>query len=540
MQPHFNTTESARMTVSRKSRTPPFRWATHVALCGALMLGGCVGDTDSTGTNAELTGAFFARATPSTDSSLAKPLREMLQATTATSGRTPTPTELLDWAELTFPSLFPRTPTQAVNQTWTTYVYRLYPGTDWALGINTLDNSVLAVTQFTTATPQNIAVGHIGDYSCLVFPADCHPSVSDQPLAQRAGALASFLGKPKRLLVGLGDTDLADVIAQNIRIDIKDRYLTNVNVDGQYSWDRWGTGGGDYVTEVARDADAAGAIPMYTLYQMATWGDGNIFGLGHARFMTPYWDNVRLMFQKIKLYGKPVLVNLEPDLWGYAQQDRLLSGTTDATRQPALVKSVNPDCAHLTDTVASMGQCLVHMARTLAPNAYVGFPPAGWPGLDTDNEIAYLKQVGADTADFVIMQTLDRDAGCFEANYNGEDAMCTRESNTPYWWDATNQTTPNFTQEFAIARRFHDGLQLPLIWWQTPLGVPSDTPGGTKGAFRDNRVQYFLTRAQELVNAGSVAVVFSAGHPTQTNITSDGGQFKRLSTQYLAAPAALP
>ena len=349
-----------------------------------------------------------------------------------------------------------------------------------------------------------------------------------------------MLGKPKRLLIGLGDTQASDINSQSITIDIKDHYLTNINVDGQYSWDRWGTGGGDYVTEAARDSDTAGAIPMYTLYQMATWGDGNIFGLGHERFMTPYWNNVRLMFQKIKLYGKPVLVNFEPDLWGYAQQDRLISGTKDATLQPALVKSVNPDCAHLTDTVAGMGQCLVHMARTQAPNAYVGFPPAGWPGLETDNEIAFLQQVGADKADFVVIQTLDRDAGCFEATFTAEDALCNRVSATPYLWDATNRTSPTFTEHFATARRFHEGLGLPLVWWQTPQGVPSDTPGGVKGAFRDNRTQYFLTRASELVAAGGMAAVFSPGHFTQTSITTDGGQFQRLSKQYLASPAALP
>jgi hypothetical protein len=383
-------------------------------------------------------------------------------------------------------------------------------------------------------------LGRLTDFSCRVFPAECHSQIADEPLEKRAGALASILGKPNRLLIGLGDTAVTDIQAQNLQIDIKDHYLTNVNVDGQYSWDRWGAGDGVYVTEAARDSDAAGAIPMYTLYQMATWGDGNIFGLGHSRFMTPYWNNVRLMFQKIKVYGKPVLVNFEPDLWGYAQQDRLISGSTDATRQPALVKSVNPDCAHLTDTVAGMGQCLVHMARTQAPNAYVGFPPALWPGLGTDKEIAFMKQVGADKADFVVMQTLDRDAGCFEANYTGEDALCNRPSTTPYLWDASNRTSPTFTEHFATARRFHEGLGLPLIWWQTPQGVPSDSPGGVKGAFRDNRTQYFLTRAGELVGAGGVAAVFSPGHFTQTSIKTDNGQFQRLSKQYLMSPAALP
>lgn len=371
-------------------------------------------------------------------------------------------------------------------------------------------------------------------------PAPAPAPVASYPLAERAGALAQRWGKSKRMLIGLGTTDASDILAQGIKVDIKDHYLTSIGTYGHYSWDRWNTPSGSYVGVAAQSAESVGALPMFTLYQMATWGDGNLWGLKDTTFMTGYWDNVRLMYQQIKLYGKPVLVNLEPDFWGYAQEDRTLSGTKDATLQPALVKSVNGDCSALPDSVAGMGQCLVQMARTLAPNAYIGFPPSMWPTISTDNEIAFMKQVGAEKADFVVMQTLDRDAGCFEAGYTAEDALCTRVSSIPYWWDASNLTTPNFTSHFASARRFHEGLQLPLIWWQTPLGVPSDTPGGVKGAFRDNRVQYFLTHPQELVNAGGMGAVFSPGHPTQTTIKTDGGQFKRVSTQYLAAPAALP
>jgi hypothetical protein len=99
---------------------------------------------------------------------------------------------------------------------------------------------------------------------------------------------------------------------------------------------------------------------------------------------------------------------------------------------------------------------------------------------------------------------------------------------------------PTFTEHFAIARNLHVGLGLPLLWWQTPMGVPSATTGGSRNAFRDNRVEYFLTRSSEIVAAGGMGVVFSPGHVTQTDINTDGGQFKRLSTQYLAAPAALP
>lgn len=318
-----------------------------------------------------------------------------------------------------------------------------------------------------------------------------------------------------------------------MRIDIKDHYLNNFPTYGHYSWDRWGTGGGAYIAEAARDSVAVGAVPMYTLYQMATWGDGEISGLLDNAFMTGYWNNVRLMFQQIGIYGQPVLVNFEPDFWGYAHR-----ANSDPAQHTARVGTVNTNCATLPDNVAGMGECLLKMAREMAPNAYVGFPPSLFGDLQA-NELTYMQKVGAGKADFVVMQTLDRDAGCYEAFY-GNDSACNRLAGTKFYWDATNTSTPNFTDHFTTARNLHQGLGLPLLWWQTPQGVPSSTSGGTLNAFRDNRTDYFLTRPAELVAAGGVGVVFSPGHVTQTNINTDGGQFKRLSTQYFAAPAALP
>ena len=365
----------------------------------------------------------------------------------------------------------------------------------------------------------------------VVTPPAPPPPVSSYPLAQRPGVLAQRWGKPRRLLVGLGSTPVAAIQAQSLQPDIYDQYLVGV---GSGAWPGWNNPAGAYVGIVAANADKLGAVPMFTLYQMATLGDGNLSGLASTGFMQGYWDNVRLMYQQLKAYGKPALVNLEPDFWGYANR-----AVADPTQHAAHVASVNPDCATLPNTVAGMGECLVSMARRLAPNVYVGFPPALFPDLPTD-EVTYLSRVGATQADFVVMQTLDRDAGCFEAKYTGGDAACTRLSTLPYLWDSSNATQPSFTTHFANTRRFFEGLQLPVLWWQTPLGVPASTPGGTAYAFRDNRVDYFLNHPKELVAAGGVGVVFSAGQARQTNVSTDGGQFKRLSGQYLAAPTALP
>lgn len=357
--------------------------------------------------------------------------------------------------------------------------------------------------------------------------ARSHVDLGRWPLAQRAGALAQALGRPRRLLVGVGTTDTATVLGQGLAPDIYDQYINGVGSD---SWLSWNSPPGAYVDLVLQHADMVGAIPMFTLYQMAARGDGNISGLGDPAFMGAYWRQVHLLFERLGRYGRPVLVNFEPDFWGYAQRAQ-----PDPQRHPALVR-VNPDCAELPDTVAGVAACLLRSARLLAPQAYVGFPPSMFVDL-LPGDVAYMQKLGADQADFVVIQTLDRDAGCMEAQYR--PAGCVRNGRHWYWDEGQGGAAPNFSQHLAQARRYFEGLQRPLLWWQTPLGVPA--AAASQGPpWRDNRVRYFLTHPAELVAAGGVGVVFSPGERSQTTLRTDGGQFKTLSKAYLAQPAALP
>lgn len=347
-------------------------------------------------------------------------------------------------------------------------------------------------------------------------------------LEQKAAALAVKIGKPNRFLVGLGSVDLAVVQKQAIKPDIYDQYLNGVGSD---SWRNWNTPAGQYVQIVAKNADTLGAVPMFTLYQMASNGDGNLSGLSNPTFMANYWSNVKLLFQQLKTYGKPALVNFEPDFWGYAQR---LSNNADPATVYALVNTES-DCANLSNSVKGVADCLLQIARKYAPNAYVGFPPALFEDLHS-TALSYMQKLGAGKADFIVMQTLDRDAGCFEQT--PQPSYCQR-NNGPWYWDVTNTRSPNFKEHFALAKTYSDGLQLPVLWWQTPLGVPSDTPGGSVGKWRDNRASYFLTHTNEMIAVGALGAVFSTGEINQTSIETDGGQFKNLITNYLAQPAAL-
>jgi len=334
-----------------------------------------------------------------------------------------------------------------------------------------------------------------------------------------------------RLLVGLGaGNKIADMTSQQIQPDIIDTYLVGV---GDGSWPYWNSPDGAYVTYAAASAKAAGAVPLFTLYQMASRGEGNLSAVNDASFMGSYWSQVKLMYQKIGATGQPALVNLEPDFWGF-----VLAGAPggDPTKVPARVSMVS-ECATQPDNVAGLARCLLTLGRTYAPKAKIGFPPSSW-GRDVTTVGNFMLKLGADKADFIVAQTVDRDAGCMEVA--PPPSECAGRGNGPFYWDEANVATPNYRQNLDEWSATRSALgNLPILYWQTPMGVPSATPGGTPGHFRDNHVHYMLTNPTQYTAIGVFGIVFSGGGSTSANITTDGGHFANLFKAYLKNPAPL-
>jgi hypothetical protein len=270
---------------------------------------------------------------------------------------------------------------------------------------------------------------------------------------------------------------------------------------------------------------------MFTVYSMAAWGEADLGVLTDDGYMGPYWDAARLLFERIALFGDPTVVHFEPDFWGHAQQQ---SGG-DPASVPVHVTSLAPACSDQPDNLIGMGRCLVSLARTIAPNALIGFHASAWASPDPEDTAQFLLAIGAGDADVVVLEMLDRDAGCFEA---GVDPNCQRGT-TGFYWDETNQTSPNFHEHLAFAKAVGDGIGKPLLWWQVPFGVPSDTPGGTPGHYRDNRVKYIFEHIDEFIEAGGVGATFGTGAGNQTYITTDGGQFRDAVTRYFQSPVPL-
>lgn len=341
------------------------------------------------------------------------------------------------------------------------------------------------------------------------------------------------LGLGAHFLIGLGndssgsDANQTQTYGLGQKLDIHYLYLSGV------SWPEWNAPAGNYITLQANAAKAHGIVPMFTLYQAAAYGEDNLGAFNTTDFMTKYWRGVRIMFEKLGAFDSPAIVHVEPDLWGYTQ-----AKSEQPSGVPMKVGSLVPECTDLPPDVSGMAKCVIRLSRSLAPKVVIGLSVSSF-GAFTNGQsdplriAAYMNKIGANQADITVLETLDRDAGCFE---NGSDANCKRGGS--FYWDESNVAHPNFHDHLAWAKTIRDVVARPLLWWQMPLGVPANT-AGYAGHYRDNRVRYLFAHPSQFAAVGGIGAVFGTGVGNQTSAQTDGGQFKAAVTGYYTSPAAL-
>lgn len=311
--------------------------------------------------------------------------------------------------------------------------------------------------------------------------------------------------------------------------DIHYRYLVG-------GWRKWNAPDGEYANMVMRDADSMGAVPQFTYYKLAfEFEKKNNFFIMDEASIHEYLQDMRLLFQKMGAFGKPVILHLEPDFFGYLQQYSVSIGKP-ARAIPARLRFTDiPECMAMPEMVDSLMDCIITMGRTLAPKARIGFHASQWgdwydmndpnaPAQQKAYSVAdFLKSVNADKTDFIVLETSDRDAGYLEAVRGAKGA---------YWSDKDRENHLKWVGYIA------ERLQKPVLWWQMPMGVPSDSPG-TKDHYRDNRVKYFYEMVPRLVSIGGVGMLFGAGADEQTTTDTDGGQLKRFNDAYQSSRVEL-
>ncbi len=343
-------------------------------------------------------------------------------------------------------------------------------------------------------------------------------------------------------------------------------------------WATWNSGAkfADYYVD---ESIAVGMTPVFPYYQMLQSKPGvdayyagtmdedeaDLYNLNNAATMQAYWADVRLLFQHLGAYSETIVIDVEPDLWGYIQQ--AASGDNAATIPAAVASSGDGDVAGLPNNAAGFAQAFVRLRDMYAPNVLLGYHMSAWGTMTdpiwqntplseidalADRAAAFEASLGA-AFDLSFGDPADRDAD-FDRIINGDGGQS--------WWDAAD-----YARWDRWIGRFVRDSGLRMVMWQIPLGnTKMRAMNNSWGHYQDNHVEWWLgdgaeANLQATVDAGVIALLYGGGadgttsasdamgdgttNPpaingnTQTSYSADddGGYFRHQAGLYYSAGA---
>jgi hypothetical protein len=346
-------------------------------------------------------------------------------------------------------------------------------------------------------------------------------------------------GLPARVMVGLfEDTGGTWLKNSGARWDARYRYLTK-------GWaNNWGYGAydGGFALNYFRETDGQGYVPAVQYYQIfGEPGGGEAATLAKvqsASTMRSYFGDFKLLLQRAKDFGKPVLILLEADAFGFLEQQASNNPSTFA----AIAASGMPELAGLPNTVAGWGLAFLQLRKSVgASNAVLGVHLSAWAsGKDiahysvtdplapeVDKVYDFLAPAGlasnvtGQTYDVLVGDPLDRDADFYRVT-QGADR----------WWDASDSasiSSRSFNRYAEWLRLWNAKAQKRWVLWQIPLGNSSHknvyNNGGVSEGYKDNRPEYFFASGtahiEKFADAGVIALLFGAGAGGQATYRND-------------------
>ena len=351
----------------------------------------------------------------------------------------------------------------------------------------------------------------------------------------------------RRLEVGLTDQPGgAAALRHSARVGFRYQYLAG-GVNTGNGWSTWNPDG-TFASMYAAESRRAGIVPVFTYYQLqqskpGAGGEADTIAanLRDAGTMRALFGDLTLLFKRAREAGGPVVVHVEPDLWGYVEQR---SSGDDAATVPARVgSSGNADVAGLPDTAAGYAQAVVRLRDTYAPNVVLGYHLNVW-GTGTDIALQdppnaqvdalarraarFYASLGA-RFDVTFAEFDDRDAG-FNRLVNGDGGAS--------WWRGGD-----FARDVRFTGGYHRATGQRIVKWQIPLGnTLMRAVDDTWGHYQDNRVQTLIGGRTAWLRryraAGVVALLFGGGadgttcacdarHDGTTNPRPIGGNRRR-------------
>ncbi len=383
---------------------------------------------------------------------------------------------------------------------------------------------------------------------------------------------------PATLQLGLANPPgEAVALARTTGIGLRAQYLSGGANTGK-GWATWNPRG-TFVSRYVRESIDSGTTPVFTLYQLRQSRPGSavrdepravLRNLADAATTRAWFADLALALRRAGgFHNTPVVLHLEPDLWGYVQQR---ATEDDAATVPAAVASTGiPELAGLPDTAAGFAQGIVRLRDRHARNVRLAYHLSDW-GTGTDLHLqrvhgarldalagraaAFERSLGA-RFDLLFTDWTDADAG-FKDKVRGDGGAS--------WWQPED-----FTRHARFLGGVVRGTGLRAAVWQLPLGnTVMRAVDESWGHFRDNRVQWLLDgpaakrHRKLLARNGVIALLFGTGAEGATcacdwrrdGVTNpksvfgnlrrsygaddDGGFFRHLARRYERHPTPLP
>jgi hypothetical protein len=302
---------------------------------------------------------------------------------------------------------------------------------------------------------------------------------------------------PRTLQIGVSDDPGgAGELRRVAPFGFRYQYLAG-GVNTGSGWSTWNPNG-TFASMYVADSWAHGELPVLTYYMLLQSKPGggdeahaDLANLRNDATMSAYWDDVRLLFRRVK-GTKPVVVHVEPDLWGYLEQ------------------------AGETALGSSFAQRWLALRNELAPNVILAYHMSGW---GTKHDIVYedppdatVRAYASQSASFyralhakfdvAFEDFSDRDAG-FYVKINGN----------PNTW----MKPADFHRHLLYAQTFVRLAGVRIVAWQIPLGnTVMRAMDNTWDHFQDNRVQWLLgtgtrARLRSYAAAGFAGFLFGRG-----------------------------
>jgi hypothetical protein len=299
---------------------------------------------------------------------------------------------------------------------------------------------------------------------------------------------------------------------------------------------------GDFATRFMAECDEIDALPVFEFYVFNDIGGSTDDLLGktaNASLMKQYFEEYILLLNRVKEYGKPVIILIEADGFAVLQiQSQNIPNTYSA-----VAASNVPELANLPNTVAGWGLAFLELKKKLnVDNVSLGMHISAWatkeditynsseiplqPEVDiTYNFLASLGLAANQTGleyDFLVGDPSDRDADFYRVKHGMYK-----------WWDTSSVAginTQSFNRYAEWLRLWNIKAEKRWILWQIPLGnnnhlnVPNT--GKPREGYKDNRVEYFLgensvANIAKFADCGVVALLFGRGESEQANYTND-------------------